>query len=239
MRFGNKLDFAVLIALIQMTGCIAHAAAPAPDPKTVALERLNVAARNFHSTSADFEQDTIETDPVYDKDVQTGVVYYERTAGSFKMGVHVTHHRDKSSAKTYTFVDGVFKLFEPGIDQVTTYKKAGKFESYAILGFGASGKDLEAKWDVTDLGSETLLDGKTSVKTEKLGLVAKDPEVRKSLKKVTIWVDLDRAVSLKQVLEFSSGITQVALYSNIKVNQSIPGDAFTLNTNKSTVYQTQ
>ena len=46
-----------------------------------------------------------------------------------------------------------------------------------MLGFGASGKELEEKWNITYLGQETL-DG---VKTDKLELVPKDPAIRKNL----------------------------------------------------------
>jgi outer membrane lipoprotein-sorting protein len=118
---------------------------------------------------------------------------------------------------------------------VTTFTKAGKYESYVILGFGASGKDLQAKWDIKYVGSETL----NGVKTEKLELVAKDPDVRKNLSKVEIWLDPDHAVSLKQVLTFSSTSTYVAQYSNFKFNEPLPGEAFTFKTNGQTVYRTQ
>ena len=66
-----------------------------------------------------------------------------------------------------------------------------------MLGFGASGKDLAAKWEIKYLGPETL-DG---VKTEKLEMVAKDPAVRKNIRKVTIWVDPENGVSLKQLFD--------------------------------------
>lgn len=237
MRLGMKLAFAASIALVLLP---ARAVFAADDLESV-LRKLDVAAHNFHSTSADFEFDTIETDPVYDKDVQTGAVYYERNEGAFQMGVHIAEHNNKPAPKVYTYGKGSFKLFEPPpIDQVTTYTKANKFESYVMLGFGASGKDLEAKWDIKYLGSEKLSDGKNTITTEKLELVAKDTEVRKNLTKVTIWVDPDRAVSLKQELQFSSN-TRTSIYSNIKVNvsKSIPDDAFNFKTDRKTQYSTQ
>jgi outer membrane lipoprotein-sorting protein len=209
-------------------------AAPADDLKSV-LERLNAAAANFHSTSADVEFDTVDTDPLPDKDVQKGVVYYERKDGSVKMGVHLTEHNSKPRAKEYSFIGGTFKLFEPGINQVTTYAKAGKYESYIILGMGASGKDLQAKWDIKDLGAEAL-DG---VKTERLELVAKDADVRKNLPKVTIWVDPDHAVSLKQDFTLSSTSSYVCHYANFKFNRALPSDAFMFKTDKNTVNRTQ
>jgi len=233
MRLGMKLIFAAVIALILMPARVSFAA----DDLEKTLRKLDAAAANFHSTSADFKFDDIDTDPVYDDDVQTGVVYYQRTGGAFQMGVHIDKHNNKPAPKIYTYGSGVFELFEPPpINQLTTFTKAGKFESYVMLGFGASGKDLQAKWDIKDLGPENLSDGKTTIKTEKLELVAKDLEVRKNLTMVTIWVDLDRAVSLRQELHFGASKMKVCVYTNIKVNvpKSIPEDAFTFKTDRKT-----
>ena len=47
------------------------------------------------------------------------------------------------------------------------------------------------------------------VKTDKLELVAKDPTVRKNIPKVTIWMDTDRGVSLKQVFDEGQGQTRI------------------------------
>jgi outer membrane lipoprotein-sorting protein len=233
-----RLAFAMAIALVLLPARAAFAA----DDLDKVLRKLDVAAANFHTTAADFKFDDIDTDPVPDDDVQTGVVYYERTGSKFQMGVHIDQHNGKPAPKIYTYGNGVFELFEPPpINQVTTYTKASKFESYVMLGFGASGKDLEAKWDIKDLGSENLNDGKTIVETEKLELVAKDPEVRKNLTKVTIWVDLKRAVSLRQELHFGASKKKVSVYTNIKVNvpKSIPADAFTFKTDGKTQHSTQ
>lgn len=233
MHLRFKLVFTAAFALAILP---AHAAMAAPqdDLKSV-LDRLNVAAANFKSATADVEFDTVETEPIPDTDVQKGVFYFDRKGSAARMGVHFSQHNGRPSGKAYTFIGGTFKLFEPGVNQVTTYAKAGKFESYVILGIGASGKDLEAKWDIRYLGSETL----NGVKTEKLELVAKDPEVRKSLSKVTLWMDPERAVSLKQVFILSASSSHVCLYSNFKINQSLPGDAFAFKTNKQTTYSTQ
>jgi outer membrane lipoprotein-sorting protein len=155
------------------------------------------------------------------------------------VGVHFDTHNGKPSGKAYTYVGGTFKLFEPGMNQVTTHSGAGKYESYVVLGFGASGKDLEAKWDIKYVGSEMLSDGKSSVKTAQLELVAKDPAVRKTFSKVNIWVDTERAVSIKQVFTLSATSTWVCKYSNFQINQSVPKDAFSFKTDRKTVYQNQ
>lgn len=237
MHLRDKLVFALAAALWILP---AHAAPAAPqDDLKGVLDRLNASSANFHSAAADVEYDTIVTDPVPDTDVQTGVVYYERKGKAVSMGVHFSTHNKRPSAKSYTYIDGTFKLFEPSIDQVTVHTGAAKYESYVILGFGASGRELQAKWDMKYLGSETLSDGKSMVKTAKLELVAKDPAVRKTVSKVVIWVDPDRAVSLKQEFTLTSSSTWVCTYSNFKLNEPLPSDAFTFKTDSKTVYQKQ
>jgi len=228
MHPGIKLALASALALLALPGRAAFAApADQKDLKEV-LHQLDVAAANFHSTSADVEFDDITTDPVYDKDVFTGIVYYDRKATAFRMGVHFSQHNGRPSTKAYTFVGGILKLRDSDKSPVTSYPQAGKWESYIMLGFGASGKDLESKWEIKDLGTEQLSDGKATIKTEKLELVAKDPDVRKNLAKVTIWVDPDRALSLKQVFVLNPASSKICLYSNFKVNDSLPKNAFTL-----------
>lgn len=230
MHLAKKFIVAASIAVLLLAASAAIAA-PA-DEKDRVLRRLDEAARNFRSTSADFQFDSVQTDPIYDKDIQRGTVYYERKGSTFQMAAHINQHNGKPSPKIYSYSGGLFRLFEVGLNQVTTFRKASKFESYLMLGFGASGKELADKWEIRSLGSETL----SGVKTEKLELIAKDPSVRKNLPKVTIWVDAERGVSLKQVFDEGPGQYRVCVYFNFKVNQSLPADAFTLKTDKKTTY---
>ncbi|MGA3344831.1 MAG: hypothetical protein ABSC76_08185 [Terracidiphilus sp.] len=235
MHAGRKIVAAASIAIMMLVVRATFAAPAIPDEKEKVLRRLDAAAVNFRTTSADFEFDSVETDPIPDKDVQTGTVYYERTGKKFRMAAHITEDNKKRIEKVYMFSGGVFKLFEGGnVDQVTTFAQVSKFESYLMLGFGASGKDLEDKWEIKYLGSETLLDGKKSVKTEKLELVAKDPAVRKNIPKVTVWMDAERGISLKQVFDEGPGQYRVSVYFNVEVNQPLPADAFTFKTDSKT-----
>ena len=202
----------------------------AQDLKTV-LDKLDVAAGNFHSVSADFQFDSYVTDPVPDKETQKGTVYYERRGRDFQMAAHIEEENGKPVPKIYTFSKGVFKLYEKLSNQVTTYKN-DKLGGYLLLGFGASGKELSEKWDITYAGQEKL----ENVETDKLELVAKDPAVRKNLPKVTIWMDTARGVSLKQVFDQGQGQSRVSVYFNFKFNQPLPSDAFTFKTDSKTQY---
>lgn len=171
-----------------------------------------------------------QTDP--DTEVQTGTVYYERKGSGFDLGIHIDTDNGRPVPKVIVVSGGEFKMYEKLPDQVTTSRKVSKYESYLALGFGASGKDLQQKWNVKYLGADTL----NGVAVDKLELVAKDPAVLKLFPKVIIWIDPERGVSLKQVFDEGEGQSRTCTYSNIKVNESLPSDAFTFKTDSKTQY---
>jgi len=226
MLLGRRLVITAFIALL-----LPVSFAFADDLEGV-LRKLDAAAANFQSTTADFEFDSTQTDPVPDTDVQKGTVYYDRKGNAFQMGVHINEVNGKPVPKIITVSGGVFKLYEQLPNQVTTSSKVSKYENYLVLGFGASGKDLQQKWNITYLGSETL----NGIKTDKLQLIAKDPQVLKLFPKVMIWIDPSRGVSLKQFFDEGQGQSRTCIYSNIKVNQPLPADAFTFKTDSKTQF---
>lgn len=229
MRLKRYFAVAALVALAMASS---RALPAAPGSLQDVLAKLNQSAKNFRGASADFEFDTNQTDPVPDTDVLKGVAYYERNGAKFQMAAHIASENSKPVVKTYTFSGGVLKLDEPGVNQVTTISQASKFTDYIMLGFGASGDELASKWDITYQGPETV----NGIATEKLELVAKDPTVRKNFPKVTIWMDASRAVSVKQLFDQGEGRSRVNTYSNIKVNQALPKDAFTFKTDSKTQF---
>lgn len=233
MRVFYRL--AILLLLTGFAAAPLRATTPTKEEKDKlekVLRQLDEAAKNFHACSADFEYDTVQTDPVPDTDRQKGTVFYERNESRFRMAAHIKEHNGKPYNTIYTYTNGQFQLFEGVSNQVTRIAKASQFESYMLLGFGASGKEIEDKWEVTDKGQE-FLDG---VKTQKLELIARDPAVRKTIPRVTIWVDTTRGVSLKQLFEEAGGEYRVSVYFNFKLNEK-PNDAdFKLPVNDKTTY---
>ena len=224
----GKLVLAVLMSVFVLQG----QAMSGEDLNSV-LSKLDAAAVRFHTMAASFEFDTVQTQPIPDTDAQKGNVDYERTGGVFQMGVHIEQINGQAVPKVILCCrGGTVKMYEKLINQVTTLSKLSGFESYFMLGFGASGKDLSDKWQIKYLGTETF-DG---VQTAKLELVPKDPNVRKSIQKVTLWMDLDRGISLQQ--RFDEGPDQYRLchYFNVKMNQGVPKDAFVLPGDKKTNY---
>lgn len=221
----RKLVIAASMVLVLLPARAVFAA----DSLESVLRKLDSAAANFHTTSAEFEFDTVETVPIYDKDVQKGVAYYKREGHSFQMAAHITEVNGKPVPKDLSYSGGKVILFEPMLNQARVMD-AAKYESYLLLGFGASGKELEDKWQIKYLGQE-VVDG---TQTDKLELVAKDPNVLRLFPKVTIWLDTEHAVSLRQIFDEGQGTSRTCIYSHIKTNVELPSDAFTLKTNRQT-----
>lgn len=232
MRVWGRFVFCGLVTVAVLAGLPARQALAAGDLKAT-LAKLDAASANFHTTTADFEFDSVQTDPVPDKDVQKGVVYYRRSGSNFQMGVHIDDVNGQKIPKVIICCQGgTVKLYEQKLDQVTTLSKLSQYESWFMLGFGASGRDLAEKWDITDDGPETV----NGIKTEKLEMIPKDPAVKRNVPKVTLWMDLERGVSVKQIFDEGPGQYRVCIYSNFKMNQSLPGNAFTFKTNKNTKF---
>lgn len=229
---SKKLIFAAALVLALLPARMANAA----DDLNKVLRRLDAASANFHTTSTDFEFDTITTQPFYDKDVQKGTAYYKREGKVFQMAAHIAEANGKAVPKVVVLSDGAIKLYEKMLNQVTTITKFSQYQSWFMLGFGASGKELEAKWNIKYLGTEKM----NGVVAEKLEMVAKDPTVRKNIPKVTLWMDADRGVSIQQVFDQGQGQSRICHYTNIKVNQaSLPADAFSFKTDKQTRFVNQ
>jgi outer membrane lipoprotein-sorting protein len=222
MQLARKPICFALMAASFLLARPAHA-----DDLQQVLARLDAAARDFHTTSATVEFDTIQTDPVPDTDVMTGIAYYERKGNTFQMAAHLHQENKRPIGKTYIFSNGVLRESDTGKESdAKTYNQASKYESYLMLGFGASGKDLAEKWDIKYLGQDKTVTTEKGAPTDKLELVAKDPTVRKNIPKVTVWFDADRAVSLKQIFDEGEGQSRVSRYTDIKVNQPLPAGAF-------------
>jgi outer membrane lipoprotein-sorting protein len=218
MHSRNPLVFLALVALAILPLRSAHA-----EDLASVLAKLDAAAQDFHTTTATFEFDSIQTDPVPDTDVQKGLAYYQRNGTAFQMAGHINEHNNHPNAKIYIISHGVLRISDTGKEaDAKTITQASKYEGYFMLGFGASGSQLAEKWDIKYLGQEKI-DG---VLTDKLELVAKDPTVRKNIVKVTAWMDTTRAVSLQVIFDEGQGQSYVCHYTDIKVNQPLPKTAF-------------
>jgi outer membrane lipoprotein-sorting protein len=184
-----------------------------------ALRALDASSAKFKSTEADFKWDFFEL-VVKETTTQNGSIYYKKNGNKLDMGAKI----NPPSAKFISYKDGKLAIFDPNTKDLRIYdsgKNKAKAESFLTLGFGGSGTDLAKAWTITDLGTEQLSDGSANVPVVKLDLVSKDQSVRDMFSHIYIWVDLNRAISLKQQFFTPAGDYRTATYTNIRYNQPV------------------
>jgi outer membrane lipoprotein-sorting protein len=183
------------------------------------LAKLDAASAKFTSAQATFVNEDF-TYVVKDTTTQKGIIYTQRKGGETDMGIKV----EGTGARIVQYKNGNLKDFNPAIncyDAVDASKSKSTIDSFLTLAFGTSGKALAAAWNIDDKGSETLTSDGKPVKVEKLVLTPKDPGVRNNVTQITLWMDLERGVSLKLIFNAPSRDTHTATYSNIRLNQKV------------------
>ena len=228
---------AVILALVMSCFSSAFAQAKANAPASNAssnsslegvLTQMDSAAAQFRNAEADFVWDQYQK-VVNETDTQKGKVYYRRTGkGETQMSANI----QSPEQKYLVFADGKIRLYQPKIQQVNEYdagKNRDQFQSFLVLGFGGRGHDLPMQFEVKFVGYENV-DG---VKTAKLELIPKAPNVKNMFAQIVIWIDPARGISLKQQFFEPSGDYRIADYSNIKLNGKVPDDVFKLHTSGS------
>jgi outer membrane lipoprotein-sorting protein len=184
-----------------------------------AIRQMDAASTRFKSAEADFRWDFYEL-VVKETTTQNGKIYFKKNGNKLEMGAKIL----PPSAKFLSYKDGKLAFFDPGTKELKLLaagQNKARYESFLTLGFGGSGSELAKAWTITDLGTEPVTDGSTTVQTVKLDLVAKDADVRNMFSHIVIWVDIDRDISLKQQFFTPAGDYRTATYTNIRYNQSV------------------
>ena len=221
--------FAVLVAL-----GIAWAQQPAQNQDSEELQqiltRLDQTAAQFHSAQAAFVWDQYNR-VVDEHDKQKGTIYFRRVGNDLQMAADIT---DPPPAKYVLYTDSKVEVYTPKLDEVNTYntgKDRATVESFLVLGFGGSGRDMLKSFNVKYMGHDKI----DSTDTVKLELVPKSDKVRNTFDHIWLWIDPSLGVSVQQqFFAPESGDYRLAKYSNIKLDQKIPDSVFKLKTTQKT-----
>ena len=193
------------------------------------LSQMDATAANFHSAQANFVWEQYFK-VVNENDTQKGTVYYRRSGKEIQMMADIT-----DPAKSVLFSNGKVQMYEPKLKRVTVFE-AGKnreaVESFLVLGFGGSGRDMLKSFDVKYLGTEQV----GGVNAAKLELIPKADRVRGIFAKIWLWIDPAHGISVQQQFFEPSGDYRLAKYSDLKINQKIPDSVFKLKTSGDTQF---
>jgi len=221
--FARALPFPSRRAL----GCLLLQAEPLPPATGLehVLAQMDAAARNFKTTEATLVSDQYEK-VINETDTQKGKIYFRREGGEIQMAADFA----EPDKKYVIYSGGKVQVYQPKIDQVNEYnvasKNRGDIESYLVLGFGGSGRDLQKSYDVKFLGTETV----NGIKTEKLELIPKSVRLRNNIERILLWIDPARGISVQQQMFEPGGDYRLAKYSDIQINQKLPDGVFKLKT---------
>lgn len=214
--FTGIVAGAVVLAGLS-SGLSASAEANSDRLKTV-LAQMDAGSAKFQSAVASIQKQQYEK-IVKDTTTESGTIYFLRAGKSMQVGAKF------DNGQTMEYRNGLIRLYSAGTNHLDQYSAAGpnqaKNEAFLALGFGGSGSDLAKAWTITDLGTEQMNDGSKQVTVEKLDLVSKEASVRGNFTHITIWVDLARDISLKQVGFTPAGDTNTTIYTNIHLNQPL------------------
>jgi outer membrane lipoprotein-sorting protein len=220
-----------LCALLLLTGSISAQQAttsPSDDRLKIVLERLDRTSAKFRSAETDFEWDQYQK-VVDETEKQRGKVYFRKVGGDTQMVAEVS---DPPPQKTVLFTGGKVQLFIPKnnhVDEYSTGKNKEAFESFLVLGFGGSGRDMLKSFDVT-YGGMDKIDG---VDTDRLELAPKSDKVKGMFNHIELWIDA-RGISIQQKLISPGGDYRLNKYSNIVLDKKLSDNLFKLKTNSKT-----
>src|ERR1035438_7991653 len=214
-----------LVLRTVVVGCLLTAAAWAqivgesPELERV-LAQMDAAAKNFKTTEASVVWDQYQK-VIDETETEKGRIYFRREGGEIQMAADFA----EPDRKYVIYSGGKVQVYQPKIDQVTEYnagKNRSDVESFLVLGFGGSGHDLLKSYDVKFLATEAV----GGVAAEKLELISKSVRLRNNIARIWLWIDPVRGVSVQQQFFEPSGDYRLAKYSEIQINQKIPGKAF-------------
>jgi outer membrane lipoprotein-sorting protein len=186
--------------------------------------QMDASSVKFQDVQADITVDLF-TAVVQDHEIQKGMTAFRRVGGSMEMVTVLD--KGQQGEKDLIYKNGQLSYYQPALKQ-ETISSAGankaQYDSLLATGFGASGKELAAAWTITPKGMEKI-DG---VPTVALDLVSKQESIRNNFSHVTIWVDLSRDISLKQIMYQPDGDTRTVTYGNVRYNGHPEAGLFTL-----------
>jgi outer membrane lipoprotein-sorting protein len=197
------------------------------------LDLMDKEGAHFRSVEADFVWDQYQR-VVDETDTQKGKIYFRREGKEIQMAAEVTD--PPNEAKQVLFSAGKVQLYQPKSNQIDVYSTAKNqeaFESFLLLGFGGGGHSMLNSFAIKYLGEQRLPDGSL---TAELQLVPKSAKIRNNFDRFLLWID-SRGISVQQQI-FSGSDYKLAKYSNIKLDQKLPENAFTIKKNGKTTVVT-
>ncbi|HET8550645.1 MAG TPA: outer membrane lipoprotein carrier protein LolA [Bryobacteraceae bacterium] len=187
------------------------------------LAQMDQSAAGFKGMSANLRS-LKHTHVIDDNSEESGSVLLRKTAPH---SIQVLVNFTKPDERTVAFGGKRAEIYYPKLKTVQEYNLAqhsALIHQFMALGFGASGRELAASYDVKLAGEETVAGGKAV----KLELTPKTAAAREKLKRVELWMAEGGAYPVQQKFLQPSGDYTTFTYTDVKLNPAVGADALKL-----------
>ena len=189
----------------------ARAAAAGETLETV-LGRMDQAAPTFKSLAAQLRK-VSHTAVINEDTVDIGTILLKRARNDMRMLVEFAEPDPKSIAVHGDRVE----IYYPKIQTVEEYdmgKNRALLDQFLLVGFGTSGKELSAAYQIKYLGEEPI----AGINTSHLELIPKSKEVLKQLSKLELWQQETGAYPVQQKITQRGGDYHLFTYTGVILN---------------------
>jgi len=227
-RSDSRWRFAPGLLLSALVLALPAFAATDSDLEKV-LAKMDETAAKFRTAQAKFTWTTFNSVVNEVSGTQTGKIYFQRNGNETEMAAII----DPPDAQQVVFSHGKIQSYKSRMGTLDVYDAGThreEFETFLVIGFGSSGKDMLKSFDVSYAGEEKA-DG---VDTVKLELVPKSDKVKQYFTKVILWINPQNGISVQQQFLQPNGDYRLAKYSDIQLGQKNPGKVFQLKTSGNT-----
>ena len=187
------------------------------------LAKIDVAAPKFSGMAADVEKLEF-TKVIADKSVESGTILIRRAKPK---ELHVKIEFTKPEQRFVTLRGTKAELYLPKIETVQEIdlgKQSDLVSKVILVGFGTTGKDLQANYEAKFAGEETV----SGRKTYHLNLTPKSSQLKAQFSRIEVWFAEDGTLPVQQKVLLPSGDYKTFTYSNIRYNPALTEDALAL-----------
>jgi len=209
-----------IAALICLTG-LAGVAAPAESLDEV-LARMDKEAASLRKLTAKFTKTNFIA-VLNDTSHENGLIWIRKSGKKVEMRGEVTGQ----DARAFGFRDSKAEIYYPNINTVQIYdlgKQRALVDQFLLLGFGSTGKEIASNYTITVAGQEAI-NGRM---TTRLELIPKSKATLEQIRKVYLWIPLDRGYPVQQQFVQPAGDYYKIVYTDVKINPDLPDSDFVL-----------
>ncbi len=218
------MRFVLLLACFAASS-VAFGATSADD----VLTKMDQAAPNFTALSADIHRITY-TKVLDEKSTEAGTMLVRRAS---PRDLQVAINFTEPDAKTVVFRGKKAEIYYPKMKTVEEWdlgKHVDLVNQFLVLGFGSSGREIKAGYNVKYAGEETI----SNEKTQHLELTPKSAQGSSTISRIDLWVSDKGSYPVQQKIGKPSGDYYLFTYANVRLNPPLGEEALRLKFPKGT-----